>query len=407
MAAKADPLRSRLGRNARTCPPDSARIARHRRLCWLVALLTGAAPLATAEAGPQRSFFQSQQIAWLTSATWLSPAAPVAASTTPMLIVPDLLRARFLTVSPGASLETLAQGASGINHPATIRPEPQNGYLLVEDYADSSIHKLDASLRPVEVVDFRTALQARGKEYKAFWNWFPFGQDLVFFGDFLEPGADRRNLDNWSTAFAVRTHDNRIVKVQEQYYPGPSRHFYLENRDYLAATSGAAFILQWQSATASLLKVVRDPRSGSGYRVSGQFELPADFRSVPYLDDLNGWQSDAMFATTTEYYRRIEGARAAMGVVSWKDRLFLVAKEPIAADGTTVWWLVELSTEQGRELRRWKLPVSAAHLTVVPGESWAFFEKQAVVTYGPQRAPQIDIPSLTTVPASELLAGGR
>ncbi len=371
----------------------------------LLAALAVSLPLAAAEDGAQRRSFQAGQIAWLNSAAWITPPALTSPSETPVLLVPDLLQARLLTVSPSAAVRALGPAASGIGHPAAIRQEPQSRDLLVEDYTDSSIHRLDASLKSLEIVDFSRAIQPPGKAYDAFRNWVPFGRDILFYGDFLQPGTDRRDLDNWSTGFAVRDQRNRIVRLTENAYPGPSRQFYLESRDHMAAVSQAAFILQWEAAEASLLKVVRDPRNG--IKIAQRFEVPADFRAVPYLDDLNNWRSDAMFATTTEYYRRVERSRAVVGVVAWKDRVFLVAKEPMAASGATAWWLIEVSTGNGGELHRWRLPVDAAHLTVVPGETWAFFEKLPVVTYGPHLAPQIDIPSLTTISASSLLASER
>lgn len=92
----------------------------------------------------------------------------------------------------------------------------------------------------------------------------------------------------------------------------------------------------------------------------------------------------------------------AAGLYAWDQHIYLLAKEAAEDNGDTTWWLIQLDPDEAQEVARVRLPTRAPHLTVVPGELWAFIEKGPVQGIGDTHAPYMDTLSMVLVPAAWL-----
>ena len=99
--------------------------------------------------------------------------------------------------------------------------------------------------------------------------------------------------------------------------------------------------------------------------------------------------------------KRFEKSASIAGIYGAGDDLFVLFKSPMDKKRQTSWWLYKLHTSTGEMVARYRVPSKAAHLTVAPGEHWAFIEKNPVVGIGGLQEPHVDINSAVIVPREQ------
>jgi hypothetical protein len=146
---------------------------------------------------------------------------------------------------------------------------------------------------------------------------------------------------------------------------------------YLTALGDVGYVLV-QTETPWVGKI----ELGSGELVK-MADVPADFARVPKLgqERRRSMAIDHMF----EVYGRIAETPMPTGIHGWGGRLFIIAKEARAADGSTAWWLLEVHPGTGEEMDRYRIPTTttAASVLAVPGQTWGIVQKGPVEKVGP------------------------
>jgi hypothetical protein len=142
----------------------------------------------------------------------------------------------------------------------------------------------------------------------------------------------------------------------------------------IASVDGTGYFLAPQEGKARLFAV--EPNAGKSELAS----LPADLASMPAFSYRQEWLTARWGPRqATAHLRQVEISRMPMGLYGWDHELYLLAKEPMDSRGETTWWLARLDRSDGSLKSRIRLPTTAAHLTVIPGDSWVVLEKAPVI----------------------------
>ncbi len=197
--------------------------------------------------------------------------------------------------------------------------------------------------------------------------------------------------DRFSTAFITFNADMQGSVVKKFHYMGPlsfrSRYFEFP---YFATAAGKAYALFLEGGEFVDGKVegVAEPRLGEISFGSTEPRwldgFPQALRRVAKAEiDLNKSRAGRGPELATLSLQNYESSESLAGIYGIEERLFVLFKEPLNLDrDETNWWLYEISPATGEVLSRTQVPSHAAHLTVVPGPTWAFVEKGQVEELG-------------------------
>ena len=224
----------------------------------------------------------------------------------------------------------------------------------------------------------------------------------VAFGDVQFP--EKKGPDRYRSAFVLFDEDG-IQKIYDQEplpFLVPSdderNHYFRRAMSYITSLDGhSVYILRLQE-TASIIEVRpgAEPRKLPADLPVGFSNPPVLKRNPDFTKAMNGYRQSG------EFYRQYEQAAMPQGIYSANGRLFLLGKTAIAS-GKTSWLFIEIDPDDGTEKARFRLPTSAAHLTVIVGESsLVLLEKGKVELIGEEFAPFMDVTAMTEIPLSWL-----
>lgn len=231
----------------------------------------------------------------------------------------------------------------------------------------------------------------------AIYGWRPMRNGYLAFGDIefkdiKGPGRYKSAFLQFNSTGILQIFDRPMDTLNEV------RNHYLRNMPYIATLDGnVGYILEMEevpSIRKVQLGIEKSQRLGS---------FPEDFRACPRLTrDPRLTRALRGAEQATYFYQKIESSKMAAGLYAWKHSLFLVAKEAMAKDKKTAWWLIELDPLTGAQISQARLPTNAAHITLVTGDTFAIIEKNPVEGIGEMHAPYMQTASMVLVPVSSL-----
>ena len=335
------------------------------------------------------------------------------------LLVPDQYRREVLEIAlpmadqhgrgvlerarePGRTSTRLAETLESASGPVNlVQPSKihaiEGGYLLEDEkyprgVGDDEIFHLNMDLAVESSIAIKGRLVEGDITLSAIYDWVPIGRtgsQILAFGDLKAPNSE-------ISAF-LRLHEDGSSEIYKDTViadpDAPVIELYLKNISYLASLGEDAYIL------------FLDEESRIGEVVPGisgirNLSLPADFERSPILYRDPSLEGEAHRQATAQY-QVMEATRMPIGLYGWRDYLYLLAKEE-QRRFETIWWLVKLDPSNGSEQSRVRLPTTAAHLTVIPGDFWSLIEKGPVQGMGKRHAPRMNTSSMVFLPGQWL-----
>ena len=378
-------------------------------------------PVSGAEKALDGCFYQpfAQSMLWAPSGIWLERQGQKS------LVLIDLIQSLVLGVQDSGQISEfgaenrsysprreISLARDGIDwRPSTISLDSMER-VLVEDEGADVIHRfgdfldLDASLESMasggathtavlEVKKSAFSNDFAGSKLLGINDWVPLGKDqegIVAIGDVELPSG--------SVEFrALRVLFKESGPGQAEPFPGwalpnkdPVRQLYLRRGfKHLAAIGDDIYMLLLDG----------EPRIGKLRSDSMEIELefaalPEGFRERLHIDKKTMKLPGARRATTI--YEKVENSALTIGLYAWDHKLYVLTKKQ-RVDQLTPWFLTGIDTQSGAELDTVRLPIEAPHVTVVPGDQWAFIERGPVRGLGDIHAPYMETGEMTLVPA--------
>lgn len=355
----------------------------------------GLGPATTEATGPQgcAQVQLSRALLWTTSGVWLDDG---------QVLLVDILEEqdrRFLQVAANGNVTPQpVKSLSAASDVSQVR-RTDNGIILYDRSRQAKIRYLgpdsDLAKKSTRVRSRQfPSREPRTPELDQIYDFRPFGQGFLAFGD-INYGAEP---SDWESAFLYFDDSGRHQLFYRLPITAQVCNHYLRNMPYIATLGESGFILFMNEKP-----VIAEVTLGTeGVRELEYF--PPDFQNRPRLETQTRWiKAGEAPRQATYFYQTLESSTIAAGLYAWNGQLYLLGKKArIESDGRTAWWLVKLDPRDGSELTRVRLPTDAAHLTVVPGETWTFVEKGPVEGIGPRRSPYMETSTMVRVPAAWL-----
>lgn len=356
-----------------------SRLAKALCLMMLLALPLHAQP-------PCRQVQFNARPAWTISGAWTKDGSS--------LLVVDALNSKVLRYSvEGKLLEALTEKTPGF--PKDFRPSSiqatDTGFLLLSETA--RILTLSNDLTYKGEVNLLDTAKGRQGQLSSVFDWAAVSaNEIVAFSDI------KLANDEWITAF---------VRVSLKYPAGfkvlgsfgvdePGRNFYLFGHPYIAALGGKIYVVT-MPGTPSLVEI------SGGEKAAKPLHNAMPKQARPILPPKKGLE------TVRSLFQVIESSNLPVGLVSWHEHLYLLARRPSLLDKSTTWSLSKIEPASGEVIYSAEIPTSANHLTVVPGPNyWAFIEKGEVKGLGQQEIASMRLISSRIIenpPSSGVKAG--
>jgi hypothetical protein len=321
-----------------------------------------------------------------------------------ILVVADSFKEKLLVFSPEAKLLKATQEFS--SDAAKVNRDVQglsymhpglNGHFFVEDEIDGVILELTSDFELVPGQQTRARWQhedvENSRRITATWGWQPMKQGFLAFVD-LE-FTDIKGPDRYKSAFVQFDHSGILQVFGEPIGNSTGvRDYYLRHMiRYLATIDGERGYILSMDAKPSVRSVQLGQDAQQSLPKFPVFQAPVLKRNAEWTRTLQG------FRQATAFYKVIEEAEMPTGLYAWADRLYLLVKMAInRTRGTTSWSLIGLDPETGQEVSRVGLPTTAAHLTLIWGETLALIEKKPVEGIGELHSPYMETPSMVLLP---------
>lgn len=220
----------------------------------------------------------------------------------------------------------------------------------------------------------------------------PLGDGFLGFGDVTEPSNKQREYNSAFVYFDREDHLQVFEDTKVSIYTEVRDRYLLNFLPYVATHDDVGFVLFF------------DAQQGIGRVEPGQTrirrlaEFPEDIPPQAILERTPGVPGTRQAFL---FYQQMETASFAAGIYTrGPDSLFLLVREALDGGKTAAWSIIRLNPHTGREIYRKRLPTTAAHLHVVPGEhSWALIEKAPVVPTTASLAPYMRVTSQVVIPA--------
>jgi len=323
-------------------------------------------PAAVAQPTPQewKRVALDAQPAWLSSAAWSRGSD---------LYLADSLRRQLLRIGEDGALQDVVPrfipaGDGGYLH---VQSSPA-GEVVAEDGAGKLSFDVGSAL------SVATNLAGRETSYgelMSVFQWALLGdREVLAVANLL--GDDGK----WRSAIV------RLAMAGEQvdvvHWIGmqdPWSNLYRVGIPAVAAIGSVGYFLALEEDPIGLYEA---PRGELPHRLATLPALRSGFR-----DELNRHMA---LDRTAGLFQLLEKGSLPAGLFSQGDALFLLERAVAAGADRASWQLVRLDPRSGQALFSIRVPSTAHHLTVVPGDSrWAFFEKGAVESFGRQSVPSM------------------
>lgn len=309
------------------------------------------------------------------SLRWISSAVSVDSK----IAVIDPLQNALAVVGRDGSVEAINEkrlvGSSEEMVPALITPKP-GGFLL--KMVDQRLLLLGQRLGVVERRNLSDVSKSAKGSIKSVYDWTTTGRYLLGVGAVKSDGAYKfgyfRAPINSLEAFEF------LDKVE-------NLDLFLIGHNYLAGVGNTGYYVSMADEAA-----IYEIPALAGAKPRKLSVFPQGYTEVPEIRNVStGASSDEAL------YREIQSFKIPVGLYAQGRLLYLLTRER-QQDDTTLWLLHQI--DPVREVILGKpipLPTKAAHLTVVPGSTWTFFEKGPVDSLGQQR-----IASMLLIPAASI-----
>ncbi len=364
----------------------------------LIMMLTGLAQAQgeDLEIADCYSVLLSPPIKWVDSAVWAKSHETILFVDTVFdkLMLLSVLTGRHAPADLHLGLE------SGLSRDLTLPWRIRaydTGYFLFEDrsaevfYLDKKF-QLEAAIQINTITTSADYNEVGVWRLDVLWDFSPMKSGILAFADLRGP----EGLE--SSGFLLFDSDGIRQIFQMVDVRDPVRNHYVRGTPYIATDEDLGYILFME----------KEPWIG---RIKGGVAdvqplpfFPKDFRHHLNLDQIH-FRAEGP-RRETAILKLIELSKTVRAIYFKDNYIYLLGKESISSSYTTAWWLIKLDPEDGHELSRTKLPTNAAHLTVVPGDSWSLIEKSPVEGLGAVQAPYMETSSIVIVPAKWLEGSG-
>lgn len=300
--------------------------------------------------------------AWTISGAWTKDGSS--------LLVVDALDSKVLRYSAeGKLLEALTKETSGFPkdfHPSSIQAT-DTGFLLLSETA--RILTLGDDLSYKGEVNLLDTAKGRQGHLSSVFDWAAVsGDEIAAFSDIKLANGE------WKTAFTrVPLKNPAGFKVLGSFgVDEPGRNFYLFGHPYIATLGNKIYAVA-MGGTPGIVEISGGEKAARSLRDA----MPQQAR--PSLPPKKG------FETVRSLFQTIEGSTIPVGLVGWREHLYLLARRPSPRNEGTAWSLSKIEPASGKVVYTAEIPSSARHLTMVPGPNdWAFIEKGEVKGLGQQ-----------------------
>jgi hypothetical protein len=259
--------------------------------------------------------------------------------------------------------------------PITGKPRGADFILEVTD----GLMLMDKNLNPVGTRKIQpNSTNSNGWSVTGLWEWQPVGKtDIVAFVD-IGHGPNPYDPKNAQTAFVrFPLQDPKQFKVLQMFDLSgtPNKGYFRSGYSYITSLGETAYYLSMNQG----LSLYKQEKGKAPVNVSGL--LPKDLDS-PRLPDWN------YIHEYVDLMKGITEKAMPVGLFGWQDSLYILYRSP--QEGRTRWTLYNIDPSQKLPVSSVDLPISADHVTVVPGpKNWAFVEKGPVFSFGAQDIPRI------------------
>ncbi len=354
----------------------------------------------------------SKRIPWVTSGVWLGDEQTLLVVNTGTRSLEQqgqrqgsipFASSPLLKISSEGKVRELGRGLDfpsaavtfELERPSQIRRH-KDGYLLQENHETANLQQ---AREPTDILRLGAKLELKnitrtgGKsltealELATVYDWSPVGSGFLAFGDLKDIKNDEQEsgffyFDGAPTGWVLHRISNQANV----------RNHYTKNAPYIASIGETGYILFLEQSP----KIVEVDLKSHELRELEFF--PEEFRNRPLL------KRDPSVAGREQariFYEIMERSTMAAGLLALKDHLYLLVKGAMTSSFETDWWLIKIHPgDGGREVSRVQVPTSAAHLTVVPGEHWAFLEKGEVEGTPETNAPYMNTETMVIVPSA-------
>jgi tetratricopeptide (TPR) repeat protein len=322
--------------------------------------------------------------AWINDGAWLGSAS---------FVVVDVLRNALLRYGIDGRLRSATENFAGNGTqkrlPKRVRTSAA-GLLVLELGANHTLVWLDQDGEPVRETEL---VNRQGQEGKlaGVLDWTIVGEDTI-----LVVGNILHSDGTWVSALIRTSFASKSFEVVKKWSAeDPSGVYYRLGQPYLATLGEKAYFLEI-GEMLTLYEVSATAKVSSLRRIA----------SVPGGITRIAKQGLARFQTPTgaaDLYSLIEGLDVPAGLYAEDGLLFLLRRPDSVNSGDHSWRLEEIEPRLGALRRTITLPVSAHHLTVIPGAAqWALIQRGIVERIGKQ-----SISSAVFIPPPSSTEGSR
>lgn len=243
---------------------------------------------------------------------------------------------------------------------------------IVVEHAGGRLLEIDRSLTPRRKVEMATAgLRSGELQLARLLDWIVTGdgKEVVGYAD-LSVGDPNKGPANWRNGFVRfpldRPESFRLVHTS--LFPGDARTSMRLTYPLMASIGSTAYVALVGANEMGL------------WRFGPQDPDLRPMRAFPEQLSGNGPMLPS-FAAVEEFSRTMKAAEEAnmpAGLFAWDNALFLLSRT--IEQGQRRWYLSKIDPLKDELLWTVRVPGSAHHMMVVPGDrEWAFFEKGPVV----------------------------
>jgi hypothetical protein len=262
------------------------------------------------------------------------------------------------------------KGSLNFEKPASIA-SIGTSYLLASN--NTRFVRLSGDLKAVSSVDIGESADRLVGQIGSVYAWAPLSDNvLLMFGDVLLPNG------MWISAFLRVPLNNPtgFEILSKMPVDSPARTFYLLGYPYVTGSAAGKgyFIEMGDSPTLCEVKL-----TGAPTRIT--LRNGRELLKMPQLPKKDGLKSAELL------YKSLEESTLAAGLYEDGDDLYLLNRRPNGT-GRTSWTLAKFDGKRF-STNVYQIQTKAAQLTVIPGQTFAFLEKDRVKAIGDQKIPSV------------------
>jgi hypothetical protein len=306
---------------------------------------------------------------WVNSAVWKTGEDA--------LVLVDVLTSRLrefrLDEKNREATEMGVIDVSGVERPSSIRPLGRT-YMLQAD--STRFVRLSEDFQETSSFDLKErSKDAPLGQIGSVFAWAPLGETALLTYSDLHLSSGK-----WTSAFLwVPLEDPAKYKVLQQIdTDSPARTFYLLGYPYVASSSsGKGFYVDMGGASPTLHGI---NENGNPMLVLKSARALVKSQDLPKKEGLKTFES---------LYRRLQQSDLVAGIYGYGEDLYLLRREPTAKGNATKWTIGRFTQAGGFQAHPYEIKTSAAHLTIIPGPTFAVLEKGPVEGVAQQAIPSV------------------